>query len=313
VVGEGSFDSEVSFAPHAASATRRGQKRCIVEQHTPRGVEASDERALCGPRVTWGSDAEGIVATVHDRSVVRTRHRPTLPLPSRAVRPFASKTPSLASRGHAMAPRAMGPRALALCASLVALGLGGCGARERCVVGACPEGTVCELDGTCRVLDDSEASRFARARRLHAVDWASSTPHTRARDAMPVGDGDAAYFAFEVPEGELVRAVLTVHLAPVPTAPTPVEVRAFLASTLDGERADRGAPPRRVGPIEVGRVEVPRAGAPLHVDVTSAVARGIGAERRVSLGVVLDGPARSLASPRAVDETLRPRLDVRLR
>jgi hypothetical protein len=219
------------------------------------------------------------------------------------VRSFASKTPSLASRG----------RTFALCASLVALGSSGCGARERCVVGACPEGTVCELDGTCRALDDSESSRFARARRLYAIDWASSTPHTRARDAMPVGDRDAAYFAFEVPEGDLVRAVLTVHLAPVPTDPTPVEVRAFLASELDGERADRGAPPRRVGRLEVARVSTPRAGGALHVDVTSAVLRGLGSERRVSLGVVLDGPARVLASPRAVDETLRPRLDVRVR
>lgn len=188
-----------------------------------------------------------------------------------------------------------------------------CGARERCAVGACPEGTVCELDGTCRALEDSDASRFARARRLHAVDWASTTPHTRARDTLPVGDGDAAYFAFELPEGELVRAVLTVHLAPTPTDPAPMEVRAFLASELDGERADRGAPPRRVGPIEVARVSTPRAGAPLYVDVTAAVLRGLGSERRVSLGVMLDGPARALASPRAVDETLRPRLDVRLR
>ena len=188
-----------------------------------------------------------------------------------------------------------------------------CGARERCVVGACPEGTVCELDGTCRALEDSEASRFARARRAYAVDWASSRPHTRARDTLPAGDGDAAYFAFELPEGELVRAVLTVHLAPTPTDPAPVEVRAFLASELDGERADRGAPPRRVGPIEVARVSTPRAGAPLQVDVTAAVRRGLGSERRVSLGVALEGPARAIASPRAVDESLRPRLDVRLR
>ncbi|MCU0672765.1 MAG: hypothetical protein MUE69_08220 [Myxococcota bacterium] len=196
---------------------------------------------------------------------------------------------------------------------LVGLTAVGCAARQRCVVGACPEGTVCELDGTCRALEDAEASRFARARRLHAVDWASSRPHTRARDAMPVGDGDVAYFAFDLPEGELVRAVLTVHLAPTPTDPAPVEVRAFLASELDGERADRGAPPRRVGPIEVARVSTPRAGAPLHVDVTSAVLRGLGPERRVSLGVALDGPARAFSSPRAIDETLRPRLDVRLR
>lgn len=196
---------------------------------------------------------------------------------------------------------------------LVGLTALGCAARERCVVGACPEGTVCELDGTCRALEDSEASRFARARRSYAVDWASSRPHTRARDTLPAGDGDAAYFTFELPEGELVRAVLTVHLAPIPTDPAPVEVRAFLASELDGERADRGAPPRRVGPIEVARVSTPRAGAPLYVDVTAAVRRGLGSERRVSLGVMLDGPARALASPRAVDETLRPRLDVRLR
>jgi len=204
-------------------------------------------------------------------------------------------------------------RSESLVVVLLACAAVACGARERCVVGACPEGTVCELDGTCRALEDSEASRFARARRLHAADWASSRPHTRARDAMPVGEGDVAYFAFDVPEGELVRAVLTVHLAPTPTDPAPVEVRTFLASALDGERADRGAPPRRVGPIEVARVSTPRAGAPLHVDVTAAVRRGLGSDRRVSLGVALDGPMRALASPRTIDQTLRPRLDVRVR
>lgn len=187
----------------------------------------------------------------------------------------------------------------------------GCGPRERCVVGACPEGTVCELDGTCRALDDSGASRFARARRLHAIDWASSTPRTRALDALPVGAGEAAFFAFELPEGEVVRAILTVYLAPVPTDSEPAELRAFLSSDLNGTTADRGAPPRRIGPYEVARGVSPRAGIALHVDVTSAVTRA--GSRRVSLGVSLEGPTRSLASPRAVDEALRPTLDVRLR
>lgn len=191
----------------------------------------------------------------------------------------------------------------------------GCGPRNRCEVGACPDGTVCELDGTCRALADSDGSRFARATRRDAVDWASTVAGARESDELPVGDGAEAFFAFDVPRGEVVHAVLSVHFVSSTYTTEPVEARVFLVSELDGEIADRGVPPRRIGPIEVGRVIRPGASRPVHLDVSRAIARaGLGTEGgRVSFGVALEGPRHALASPRAVELATRPHLDLRLR
>ncbi|MEZ4253197.1 MAG: hypothetical protein R3B99_33735 [Polyangiales bacterium] len=192
--------------------------------------------------------------------------------------------------------------------------LGGCGARRTLRRGGCAEGTVCELDGTCRPLAESDDVRFARAVRLRPLDWASDTPGSRRSDELPIGEGSAAYFRFDVPAGRPVGAVLTLHFAPT-VVDGEAELRIFLASELEGDVADRGVTPRRTGPFELARVQ--RAGPQriVRLDALAALDRaGLGEEGgSVTLGVDVVGPTRAIASPRAVEDTLRPHLDLHLR
>ncbi len=198
--------------------------------------------------------------------------------------------------------------------ALVCLGLG-CAARERCEVGACPSGTVCELDGTCRALSDADSHRFARALRLSARDWASSTAGARMTDELPADDGERAFFAFELPPGEVVQGTLTVHLAHRTSGDAQVEARVFVASELVSPAADRGPRPRRKGRFLVARRLRVRAGAPIHLDVGPALSRVGEGGGRITLGVELRGETKgwALASPSSVDPGIRPRLDLRLR
>ncbi|MBX3247091.1 MAG: hypothetical protein KF901_07920 [Myxococcales bacterium] len=197
---------------------------------------------------------------------------------------------------------------------LAALATFGCGPRARCAEGACPEGTLCELDGTCRPLADDESSRFARALRLEAADWASSERGGRGHDQLPLGRGAEVFLAFEVPPGELLRAVLTLH---VTSASGVGDVQVFASTAFVGDEVDRGWVPRRLGRVEVAREALAGPGRPVRVDVARLIARaGLGREGgRVYLGLRRAGDAARwrVASPVAVDPELWPSLDLRVR
>lgn len=134
-------------------------------------------------------------------------------------------------------------------------------------------------------------------------------------DELPADDGERAFFAFELPPGEVVQGILTVQLAHRTSGDGQVEARVFLASELVSAAAGHGARPRRKGRLLVARRLRGRSGAPIHLDVGPALAR-IGEEGgRITLGVELRGETEgwSLASPSSVDPGSRPRLDLRLR
>ncbi|HJL45848.1 MAG TPA: hypothetical protein RMG45_08430, partial [Polyangiaceae bacterium LLY-WYZ-15_(1-7)] len=142
-----------------------------------------------------------------------------------------------------------------LLAVLLATALAGCDRAPACAPGACPSGTVCELDGTCRPLADRDALRFTRALRLAPTAWGATRRDRRsevARDldewALGGGVDGTVHLRFPLPEeGEIMAAVLA--LWPAPGARPEGRRRVVVARTapFDPATLQRRLPARRVG------------------------------------------------------------------
>lgn len=186
--------------------------------------------------------------------------------------------------------------------------------------GECPNGTVCELDGTCRALGPRPRMGFTRAERLRPVEWGATrsdrrTESTQGLDELLLGgslDG-TIHFTFELPEGEVVAAILTIFPAPRAHTSTPQTLRAFRTTEI-GPRVSRAVPPRRIGRFGSSQRVAARQNRPLRIDVTDLVRQA--GEPRVHLALDArhaDGLAWRIASPAAENDSLHPRLDVRVR
>lgn len=208
-----------------------------------------------------------------------------------------------------------------------AFALAGCGGPPPCgAARGCPEGAVCQLDGTCRPLSSGPGARFARTRRLRALDWAvlregglrPPRPALRGDELALGGPEDArVVLAFgPIPDDRPIgRVVLTLHPHPGWSGPRAAgRVAVAPAAPFDGAALERGEVPAVEARPRVERGVAATAGRPLRLDVTELVHR---TERRAHLGVTLargGGPAPwRLASPRATDPNRRPHLDLLLR
>lgn len=224
------------------------------------------------------------------------------------------------------APSALA-RACVLLVSACAALAAGCGGASLCASSAeCPDGTACRADGSCAP-PPRPRGRVGRSLWLAAGQW-GVTRDDRIDTVVPAtdvallgGDPDATvHLAFgPLPErGRIARALL--RLVPHeswsgPTARTRVLVDRTEA--FEGARLTRRREPRRIaGPIAEG-VVAPGGPRPILLDLTDAVRR---AERmglaRLHLAVRLadpSGPPWRLASPRALDRSARPRLELLLR
>lgn len=223
-----------------------------------------------------------------------------------------------------MARVSAAPRAWLCGLVLAAGGAAGCARTAPCAsTSNCPAGTVCELDGTCRAMPTEVRHRFAASVHLDAVDWAV----TRS-DAVTDGDLDSLLLGGDVDgrvhlsfaplptDREVLEAVLELH--PHPTFAGPADAtRIVVSRTMPfvGHRLTRDRRPVARGrPVADRRIPA-GAGHPLRFDVTTAVeaARHAG-HHRVSLSLRADrAPAAApiqLASPRAPDARLRPRLSL---
>ncbi len=206
-----------------------------------------------------------------------------------------------------------------LIALALTLGALGCAGRPPC--GACAEGAVCDLDGACRPLAPREGLRFARALRLRPRDWGGSRRDAPGEPGRPFDElilGGAAegrvYLAFDLPDGEVVSAVLRLTPAPRSAAAGERTLRAFRSTPFDGAWVRHRLRPARLGRPTRGRRLRAVEGRPLYLDVTPLVR---GREGRVLfLGVEGRGGGRTpwrVASPLAEDVRAQPRLDLRMR
>lgn len=188
--------------------------------------------------------------------------------------------------------------------------------------GDCPNGTVCELDGTCRALGPRSRMGFTRAERLRPVEWGSTRSDRRTETAQGLDElllggslDGTVHFSFDLPEGEVVAAVLTIYPAPRGAhTSTPQTLRAYRTTEI-GSHVSRAVPPRRIGRFGASRRVAARANRPLRIDVTDLV-RDVAGEERVHLALDArrsDGLAWRIASPTAENDELHPRLDLRLR
>lgn len=212
-------------------------------------------------------------------------------------------------------------------AIVLALALCACGGTEPCATSAaCPEGTVCNPDGTCRALAGDP--RFVRGIRLEALDWGgTSTAHPS--DPLPATDvlllgGDVhatAYLAFGplTLEAPVARAWLTLHPHPSFAGPsTGGVVVAHRTRPFEGGRVTLRHAPVTVGAAIVARPVLAGGPRPVVLDVTDAARQAqLSGRRRVWLALrasgTENGPAWRFASPRATDTALRPRLSVWMR
>ncbi len=209
---------------------------------------------------------------------------------------------------------------LKLTTGLLSLALAtACGGRPPC--GSCPDGSVCDLDGTCRVLATRPELRFARVVRLRPQDWAGARADIRreagyAFDEWLLGgevDG-RLYLAFDVPAGEIVTAVL--RLTPIPRSPSlgAMTLQIFRTRSFVGARVSHRRRPRRIRRVGSMRRVEGAEGRPIYLDVTELVRGREGS--RVFLGVAAnDGDTTPwrIASPLANDVDAQPHLDVRIR
>lgn len=201
----------------------------------------------------------------------------------------------------------------------------GCGGDPPCAGGGCPERTVCELDGTCRVLaqDTAEASGTSM---VAAVDWGVVLRHrlrTEApeHDVLPIGgaDGAVAYLAFgPIPQGrELVRAVLRMEVDGS-TRRGIRGLRVWRTRAFDGAGLSSGFRPRHRRFDVATRAFDARPSSAVHVEVTELV-RGARRDRedRLYLELRLDrrGARDELrvASPASLELPRRPSLALLLR
>ena len=121
------------------------------------------------------------------------------------------------------------------------------------------------------------------------------------------------HFAFDLPEGEIVAAVLTVFPATRAHTTHTQTLRAYRTTPFD-DAMSRAVPPRRIGRFGSSRRIAARQNRPLRIDVTELV-RSEHAPR-VHLAIDArrpDGLAWRIASPTAENDALHPRLDVRVR
>lgn len=228
--------------------------------------------------------------------------------------------PPRSARSPARRDRARATTAAWAC-SLLLVASTGCHPADPCPhTDACPEGTVCQPDGACRPLEDGDTLRFTATRRLAATGWAHSHDDgshapPAAGDALVIG-GDhqaVAHLSFgPLPEGvELVRALLVLRPHPAwhgVARPWRVSVHEGPAPTKveRGRVTRRYRPPRAVARLRTG------IGRPVVLEVTSLVDAALdGPGRSVSITLRMPdrhAPAVRLASPRAAEATLRPRL-----
>lgn len=190
---------------------------------------------------------------------------------------------------------------------------------------ACPDGTVCHPGGSCGPL--TREARFAEGRWLPVATWGVTradrpSATVAATDVLLLGGdlGAVAYLGFgPLPaEAGVVRAqlVLQPHES---WSGAPVDARVVVRRTrpFRGDGLTRRAAPESLGgsvderPVEAGG---PR---PIVLDLTDAVRQAQRAGRaHLHVELRVDGaeglPWR-LASPRAVDPDLRPRLELGLR
>jgi hypothetical protein len=203
--------------------------------------------------------------------------------------------------------------------------LAGCHEDPACVQGdGCPEGTVCQLDGTCRPLLSGPDNRFAAARRLVPRDWGYTRADQPSRvqpdtDALLLGGSPNAvvYLAFgPLPQvREIAQAVLTLWPHPGWEGPrrSGVQLAVQRIRGFDGQRLTHENAPEPFGlPVVVRRV-MARAGGPIRLDVTRAARRAQRQdESRIHLRLSLSGRSRGgpwkVASSRAADRSRRPQL-----
>lgn len=225
-----------------------------------------------------------------------------------------------------MSPKTYRSRAAFLVPTMT-LALAACGASgDPCASStACPDGTVCHPGGHCAPL--SRQARFAEAQWLPVAAWGVTradrpSATVAATDVLLLGGdlGAVAYLGFgPLPvEAGVVRAqlVLQPHES---WSGAPVDARVLVHRTrpFRGGGLTRRAAPESLGgsvderPIEAGG---PR---PIVLDVTDALRQARQAGRaHLYLELRVDeaqGLPWRLASPRAADPDLRPRLELGLR
>ncbi len=202
-------------------------------------------------------------------------------------------------------------------ALLVVIALWGCG-QEPCRESSCPEGTHCELSGTCRASDP--ALRFTRAATLPVRDWAVAARGGAYEDGDELVLGGPAraviYFALDVPDDTVVSAVLT--LAPHPQRRATGERIRLTANRVErfrGADVTRANAPAREGQASTNTTLVFPPRRPLRVDVTPLLRD---AQERGDVHLHFAVHARSdstlaFSSPRSMTPEARPRVEVRLR
>lgn len=216
----------------------------------------------------------------------------------------------------------MGPivlRARWVVIAVAAVLLFACGGTDNCRPEACAEGTVCDLDGTCRPLSERREAAFAQAQRLRPTRWGATR---RDRPTLEDGALDEAllggpmsgtlYLAFALPQdARVVSAVLTLSTAADDAPGDPQLVRAFALRSLEAPISRRTAPGR--GPAGAGRFANP-SGA-FHLDITELARRAARRREPLSIGVEAEEAAAlpwRIASPTALESARRPHLDLRL-
>ncbi|MCA9577170.1 MAG: hypothetical protein R3B40_23400 [Polyangiales bacterium] len=217
-------------------------------------------------------------------------------------------------------------RSSAAAALLVVLSLTvGCGAARRpCVSDACADGTVCDLDGTCRALPDpAQASTFSEADALYALGYTNPTRRARDRaasDRLTLGGAPAGVvnLVFAVPtyRRAIVEAVLVLFPYPngrTATAPGTLSVHRVRAREVLDPR--RRTPLLPIGRRLAARLEQPSAAQPVRLDVTRAVRATSGARLGLQVRMTRGGGDAPwlLASPDTLDEARRPRVELLLR
>ena len=224
--------------------------------------------------------------------------------------------------GHAAPGFTMG-RSLPLLAALAALtapeGLG-CGGPV-CAEGACAQG-VCQLDGTCRPLSSETPFGPVRDLHLHATAFgATRRDHRKAsnsrQDAAALGGnaGAAMYLMFQIPSGQIERAVLVISPAETMAGASAQSLRVSSTTAFDGDDLTHRNRPglRRIGPQRTLSFVADR---PLRFDV-----RPLLTESPAPVYLVIEAtPEPSgnpvpwrIATPLALDVDRRPVLELQLR
>ena len=198
--------------------------------------------------------------------------------------------------------------------ALVALAAAaGCLRGPTCTEGACREGAVCDLDGTCRPL-----AQPARRPTVHqaARDFGATRTDRRREalgdqdEALLGGDADGAiYLTFALPDRAVERAVLVLHPVPGASGGSSQTVRVARVRPFEGATLTHRSRPTtaELGPA---RTLAPVTDRPIRIDVTALVHD----TELLHLAVSASGeglPWR-IASPLALDAERTPRLELAL-